>query len=78
MTITAVSRQTVPLRADLPAATVALAHIAGPGPQLDQSASITKAALDCIYLLSLPRSTKQPISSACRHRDRAASASKSP
>jgi hypothetical protein len=78
MTVAASVRQTVPLRADLPAATQALAQIAGPGPQLDQSASINKAALHCIYLFGPRRTIKHPISSTRRHSDRAAPQSKSP
>jgi hypothetical protein len=60
MIIIAPLRQRVSLRADLPAATLALAQIAGPGPQLDQSASINKAALDCIYPLSPPTPSNTP------------------
>jgi hypothetical protein len=78
MIIIAPLRQRVPLRADLPAATASLAQIAAPGPQLDHSASINKAALDYIYLLSPRRSIKHPISSTRRHSDRAAPRPKSP
>jgi hypothetical protein len=78
MTIIASPRQRLPLPADLPAATVALAHIAGPGPQLDPSASINKAALNSIYLLNPHRSIKQPISSTRRHTGHPAPRSKSP
>ena len=78
MTIAASPRKTVPLRADLPAATAALAQIARRRLQLDQSSSINKAALDRIYLLIPPRSIKQPINSNRRHSDRPASRSKSP
>ena len=78
MIIVASLRQTVPLHADLPAATAALAHIAARGPQLDQSFSINKAALDRIYLLIPPGSIKQPINSTHRHSDRADPRSKSP
>ena len=78
MTIVASLRQTLLLRADLPAATQALAHVAARSLQLDQSSSINKAALDCIYLLSPPRSIKPPVSSTRRHGDRAAPRAKSP
>jgi hypothetical protein len=54
MTIAASLSLNVSLRVDLLSVTAALAQIAGPGPQLDQSASIKKLALDCIYLLSRP------------------------
>ena len=78
MIIIAPLRQRVSLRADLPAATLALAHIAGPGPQLDQSASINKAALDCIYPLSPPHTIKYPITPFRRHSARPAPQAKSP
>jgi hypothetical protein len=78
MIIVASLPQTVPLHADLPAATAALAQIAARRPQLDQSFSINKAVLDCIYLLTPPRTIKQPISSNRRHSDRAAPRPKSP
>jgi hypothetical protein len=78
MTITASPSKSIPLRADLPAATAALAQIAGCSSQLDQFSSINKAALDCIYLLSPRRSIKQPIRSTRQRADRAAPRSKSP
>jgi hypothetical protein len=78
MTITASAHKTVPLRADLPAATAALAQIAARGPHLDQSASINKAALASSYLLTPRRSIKQHARSTRRHCDRPAPRSKSP
>jgi hypothetical protein len=78
MTIVASVRQTVPVRADLPAATAALAHLAGRRRQLDRSSSINKAALDCIHPLIPPRSIKHPISSTRRQTDRTAPPSKFP
>ena len=78
MTITASACKTVPLRADLLAATAVLARKAGRGPRLDQSSSIDKAALDCIYPLIRRRSIKQSIGSTSRHFDRVATRSKSP
>jgi len=77
MTIAASVRQTVP-SADLLAATAALAQMVTSSPQFDQSSSINKAALDCIYLLIPSRSIKQPIRSTRRHCDRPAPRSKSP
>ena len=78
MTIVASVRQTAPLRADLSAATAALAHIAGRAPQLNHSSSINKTTPDSISLLRPRRSTKQPIISIRRHTARAAPRSKSP
>jgi hypothetical protein len=78
MTITASPRQTVLLRANLPAATEALAQIAGRGPQLNQSSSINKAALDFTHLIIPPHSIKQPVTSIRHHSARPAPQAKSP
>jgi len=78
MTITALAHKIVPLRADLVAATAALAPMAGRGPRFDQSSSIDKTAPHCIYLLTPRRSINQPISSTRRPSDRAVPKSKSP
>ena len=78
MTITASLSKTIPLRADLPAATAALAQIAGCSHQLDQFSSINKAAFDSIHLLSPRRSIKQPIRSTRQRADRTAPRAKSP
>ena len=78
MTITASPRQTALLRAELPAATQALAQIAARSPQLNQSSSINKLALYCTYLIIPPRSIKHPITSIRPHSARAAPRSKSP
>jgi hypothetical protein len=78
MTIAASVPQTIPLRANLFAATAALAHMAGRALRPDQSSSINKAALDSIYLLNRRRSIEQTISSIRHPSDRAAPKSKSP
>jgi hypothetical protein len=78
MTITASLCKSIPLRADLPTATAAAAHFLSRGRQLDQSSSINKTALDCIYPLVPSCSSKQPISSTGRHTDHASARSKSP
>jgi len=78
MTIAASVPQTVSFRADLLPATPALAQIAGRGPRLDQSSSIGRAALDCIYLLNRRRSSEHTISSTRRHSENPAAKSKSP
>ena len=78
MTITASVRQTVPLRADLLAATAALVQTGERGPQLSPSSSIDNAALNRIYLLIPSRSIKQTARSARHHCDRTPPLSKSP
>jgi hypothetical protein len=78
MTIMASAHKTVPLCANLPAATAALARKPARGPQLKPSPSINKAALDCIYLLNRRPGIEQAISSIRRHTDRAPPKSKSP
>jgi len=78
MSITASVRQTTLLRAELPAATQALAQIATRSLQLNQSSSINKAALNRIYSLNPRRSIKHPTRAARRHRDRPAPRFKSP
>jgi len=78
MTIASSLRQRVPLCADPPTATAALAHIAGPGPQLNQSSSINKAALDFTHLIIPPRTIKQSVTSIRRHSARPAPQPKSP
>ena len=78
MTITASARKTLPTRADLLAATAAIAQITASSPQPDQSSLINKAALHYIYLLIPSGSRKQPISTTRRHCNRGAPRSKSP
>jgi hypothetical protein len=78
MSITASLPQTVSLRADFLAATTALAHVAGRNLQLDRSSPISRAALNCLYLLNRRSSIKNSISSTRRPSDRAAPKSKSP
>jgi hypothetical protein len=78
MTITASPRQTVPARADLPAAAAALAHLAGRRRQFHQSSSINKAALDFTHLIIPPHSIKQPVTSIRHHSARPAPQAKSP
>jgi hypothetical protein len=78
MTIVVSVPQTIPLRANLLAATAALAHLAARRRQLDQSSSIDQPGLNRIYLLTPRRRSKQPISSTRRQTDRTAPPSKSP
>jgi hypothetical protein len=78
MTITASARKTVPLRADLLAATPALAQMAARGPQLTQSSSINKAAFNRPYLLIHRTSLNQCARSPRRYPDIVPTAPKSP
>jgi hypothetical protein len=78
MTITASLSKSIPIRADLLAATAALAHITANGPHLDQVFPINKVAIDYTYLLIPRRSIKHAISSTRRHCDRVAPQAKSP
>ena len=66
MTIVASVRQRVPLRADLLAATAALAQMAARNPELNQSSRINKVGLSRIYLL-MPRIGSKQSARSTRH-----------
>jgi hypothetical protein len=78
MTITASARKTVPTRADLHAATAALAQMSDGSLELNQSSTINKVALNCTYLLMTPSGIKQAARSIHHPCDRHALRSKSP
>ena len=71
MTIVASVRKAIPTRAELLAATAALARIALCGPELN-------ARLDSVYLSMTRSSSKQSAGSTDRHCHRPAPRSKSP
>ena len=60
MTITASAPKTAPLRADLPAATAALAQLAARSPELKRSSRINKAGLTRSRIKHAARSRRHP------------------